>query len=729
MKNKNKPKLKKYPEGGTTNKKYSLDQYNSILGKYNTINPLNPKEANDVKDYVGNYITPNTKGYQEQLNTALRSKYKLSPNDTITDQYLSPEEADKALNGKYSDYMNNFNAYQAYRAKTPVMPERSVEGTKTEDPRVYGQRHINLFKPYTVNTEKPTFAKGGIKYPDGGIVASAADQEQIDSQKNRNLNAGQYMAIGQGVMNTTSSLATINNSDYSNSEKQVANGQAINQGVDTVAGSVLPWYQYAQMGKGAAKSVIGNKPESSTNRAWNALATPMHEQAITDATKGNYIDAAGDILGAGLYAPIKSYYNKDNIYANGGITSPNAEVEKQEVMRMPNGQTAQVDGPSHENGGVPVNIPSGTQVFSDRLKHPVFKKTFADIAAKYKTDKQDKLIADDNVDALTKKTAKLILETKQRKLSEIFQTQEALKQAKVAGYAKKMGMDPNSMFGNGGTKLPKLAGVQPYNTDGTFQPMQADDVNFNPNLINRNSRDEFANQVDQDTNNGTFNDTNSKYTNGSINPSYDNTKPQNYNANPNSFNYTSLIEPAANTLLQNAGNIKYLADQGKNYDKEEFIKYNPSMLSAKEELRNADIQARVTRDRLKDMTGGNAGQYMSNLVGAQTANTLNKAQIQQSIDNTNTSIANDAQTRNIANKNYINDLNARNKGQALTNYYKAIEGIGTNTSSAYRDYKAGKQDQDTLDMISQMYPDYKYDKQKKGWFHKTKGTKLVISAE
>ena len=44
------------------------------------------------------------------------------------------------------------------------------------------------------------------------------------------------------------------------------------------------------------------------------------------------------------------------------------EVEGEEVIETPQGQMQEVDGPSHDEGGVPMEVPEGTQVFADRVK-------------------------------------------------------------------------------------------------------------------------------------------------------------------------------------------------------------------------------------------------------------------------------------------------------------------------------------------------------------------------
>lgn len=50
-------------------------------------------------------------------------------------------------------------------------------------------------------------------------------------------------------------------------------------------------------------------------------------------------------------------------------SNPNVpvEVEGGEVAQLPNGQMGQFQGPTHENGGIPANLPQGTKIYSDRL--------------------------------------------------------------------------------------------------------------------------------------------------------------------------------------------------------------------------------------------------------------------------------------------------------------------------------------------------------------------------
>ena len=64
----------------------------------------------------------------------------------------------------------------------------------------------------------------------------------------------------------------------------------------------------------------------------------------------------------------------------GLIPYNNAEVEDDEILQRPNGKLRKVDGARHEQGGIDVNEPSGTRVYSDREIYKPTGKTFAEEA-------------------------------------------------------------------------------------------------------------------------------------------------------------------------------------------------------------------------------------------------------------------------------------------------------------------------------------------------------------
>lgn len=608
---------------------------------------------------------------------------------------------------------------------------------------------------------------------------------------NNSLNAGQYAAIGQGAMQIGAGMSAYNNPNATSDEKSRAASTGINSGIDTAAGAVTPWYTYAKMGsdfgrQSFIKRDANGVPVNAQNKQLDAVMKPQHQMAIDDALKGNYGLAAAEMFLPGIGYESRSnalgmqkginkifgnHSNENNYqYPMGGIYDgiSNAEVEKQELMRMPDGGTMQVDGPSHEQGGVPVNIPTGTEIFSDRLKMPGSKKTFAKMAEKYKTNKEDKLLDNDKVTNTTRKTAKLIADLKQRKLDELFQTQESLKQKKVQEYAKKMGYDlnnsqPNQMEGSdmveykdGGIhikpenrgKFTAAAnragmGVQEY-----ARHILANKSNYSSTLVKRAN---FAHNaagwhhadggIQQYPNGGkklpnidsnlNFNKT--PYYGQGYNPYEESLKPwqvnqsndrfMNTEVNPGTYNepvnirktynpdYQGMTEATVNTGLQNLGNIwdLNLTKFGKKYDKEDSGQLTPERLNPREAIAQANMEARTTRNSLKDATGGNVGAYLSNLTRSQVGNTMNKARIIQDFENANVGIGNQFMMHNQSTRMLDKSNEQQNKARSEDIARQAIRGIGTNTSAAYRDYKAGQMDQNSVKMLSSAFANYGLD--------------------
>lgn len=256
-----------------------------------------------------------------------------------------------------------------------------------------------------------------------------------------------------------------------------------------------------------------------TNQAFSDTFTPVHETAINDFTSGNAGRGALDIVTSGVWNTMDNYlngtnqkkfdkakaneanYNKQqtelanqqnaaaqqqqNDYINSAIQSglanqqpqnsyvqyamggmkmqPNAEVEKQENTLNPDGSTNQYDGASHEQGGIPTNLDAGTLIFSDKLK--MGGKTFAKLNKPNMTSKEDKILSDDKASAMSKLTANLMKQAKNKSSVELFEAQEALKQSKIDSYTKRLG------------------GIMKYPDGGKIPSYLQDEINFNKKLV------------------------------------------------------------------------------------------------------------------------------------------------------------------------------------------------------------------------------------------------------
>ncbi len=552
---------------------------------------------------------------------------------------------------------------------------------------------------------------------------------------------------------------------------------------------------------------------------------------ITDATGNEDLQTFGQVARTGSQIA--------TMFPNGGmINNPLPQVEKQEVMRAPDGSTMQVDGPTHAQGGVDVNLPSGTEVFSDRLKMPGQKKTYAKLAEKFKTNKEEKILSDDKATNMAKATAKLVNDIKQRKLTELFNSQESLKQSKVDAYSKKIGINPEMKYGgaipdyanyaNGGlsrsedygsknkpypsvetndfaggdrsypipTKADavdalRLAGLHGradvrtkvynrypelkkyamggkvcypnggmiYNPDGTYRFVggnkpgaaldsfntEVDAINAqysNTRYDNSLTRDEakanwFADTANYDPTTGES----ARSADRRFNERYDRqdavpTIPSNQlntsqpTGQGNNFNVDSnLATTGASFLAQNAGNIYdlYKSNMGKDYDKVNYGQVNPSLLSDKQSLMDADIQAKVSRGQIAGAVGGNAGAYLSNVNQVGSANTLNKSRIRQDFQNRNAEITNQAKYFNKNLDVRAQEAEAANKGQTSTIARDAVRDIGYKAGAGINDVATAKMDERTLGWISKMYPNFTFN-EKQGWFFDAKGQPLDVNA-
>jgi hypothetical protein len=85
-----------------------------------------------------------------------------------------------------------------------------------------------------------------------------------------------------------------------------------------------------------------------------------------------------------------------------------------------------------------------------------------------------------------------------------------------------------------------------------------------------------------------------------------------------------------------------------------------------------------------------------------------KAGAIENVNNANVQIQNQAGMYNNQQRYAVDDINARNKGQALSNYYAAIERMGTNNAQIGKDNRAYDMDVKRMQLLPQMYPALAY---------------------
>ena len=155
----------------------------------------------------------------------------------------------------------------------------------------------------------------------------------------------------------------------------------------------------------------------------------------------------------------------------------NIEVEGDEVAQYPTGDLVQFNGPTHENGGIDVNLPNGTDIYSDRIS--IDNKTMA----------QRKLEREKNAAKFTKmyeKNKSADVKSTLNRILEINAQQEAF-DLEIQGTANRLtpqnGMTPKASNGTGPGPTQRdyssffrniLAGVQTEDLSGVATPVTAD---------------------------------------------------------------------------------------------------------------------------------------------------------------------------------------------------------------------------------------------------------------
>jgi hypothetical protein len=209
-----------------------------------------------------------------------------------------------------------------------------------------------------------------------------------------------------------------------------------------VASTVLAGYNFAKQGLSDMGSNIANrKAQQAENQLYTQFSDAMN---IPDYEEQGYGFTGRNALAA----------DGMQIKQIGGMGEPNVEVEGEEHIQLPNGFSQEIQGKKHSEGGIPINLPQGTKIFSEKLKVPVSflkeaialdpknqmlkslklpktgKVSYADLAKKFETKKYVDLLNSKDADAIQMTTAQLMIQQNNAKLEELFGLQE---QNKISG--------------------------------------------------------------------------------------------------------------------------------------------------------------------------------------------------------------------------------------------------------------------------------------------------------
>jgi hypothetical protein len=103
-----------------------------------------------------------------------------------------------------------------------------------------------------------------------------------------------------------------------------------------------------------------------------------------------------------------------------------AELERGEMFMLPNMDSYVVGGKKHSQGGEDFVLPEGTIVFSDHLKVPGLKNTFAQEAKKFDITKYKDTLENPHSKSVDRTTAEVMMDRNMKKLQELFQIQQGI---------------------------------------------------------------------------------------------------------------------------------------------------------------------------------------------------------------------------------------------------------------------------------------------------------------
>jgi hypothetical protein len=209
---------------------------------------------------------------------------------------------------------------------------------------------------------------------------------------------------------------------------------------------------------------------------YDEYGMPIQPEKRTTQKIGN---VAGQITSAAAPAIASAAASNSSSSSSGSGSARNGGI-----MRYYNGgnvsNITQVDGPSHENGGVNIQTPTGQyevekqeviarepaqdRILSDKLRFPGSRKT---IAQDFKPVEQlNKIINNMKLPKEVRASAEAKLKSE---FDNFYNSQEALKQTKVANYAKRMGVALPSML-NGQTdpqgQMARNGGIRQFDNGG-----------------------------------------------------------------------------------------------------------------------------------------------------------------------------------------------------------------------------------------------------------------------
>jgi len=411
--------------------------------RLNVKNAIDPVGFTSHKANKEGKVFNKSKNKYEDFFETMRPIYKEPVQPVVYQKPKPTQQPTKPLPFKAKYNMPDTSASPNMQGEYPL--RTFYQGTNTQREAdsiedVKGLERIKLQEYMRNNPKKKKFG-GKIKYAPGGTVSNTLPTGSDPSDPMGLLTtAGGAAVPGLNIATTLAPMAIASaERNYSKMRDKIGANNTI-QASDMT--------DYAQFLDPMTLDTVNNLPDF-------AKRDPRYKSRIDTQAKTAFVNQQ----------PITRVdTGSEYLFPDGGMMpEANAELEKQEVFQTPDGTVGNVDGPSHSNGGVDVNLPAGTKIWSDRLKSG--NKTFAQ-KAKVITNKINRLekLPNRKYDRTIESTLNIF----NGQLDGLFVEQESLKEA--------MGVDDSgNTFSHGGTmKYPSRGTFDPFEDIITYQDQDID---------------------------------------------------------------------------------------------------------------------------------------------------------------------------------------------------------------------------------------------------------------
>lgn len=425
----------------------------------------------------------------------------------------------------------------------------------------------------------------------------------------------------------------------------------------------------------------------------------------------------------------------------------NIVAEGGEFLQLPDGETDAISGDSHSDpsGGVYMNLPIGSKIYSDKLKverefasdllgRKVKKKfSVADIAKKYNTKHEDGILKDSTADPISKRSANIMKTFKQTQLNRIFDYQESLKGTAVASNRNEGAVfTPKARYGiqvmdNGGRKVSRRPARRPTASTLELGPPKAvmiPDLYGDPTQIVPPALPGASTVGPLTVPAGKVPVPDNSYEklipdNGKLYVPPNTTRAS---SSGSAFKGDSLLQdllPEAVALIQNQTNFPIFT-----------AKYQPRYLRPAEMNIQASLNQNYAQTRpLLESTGNPS---IDNARAAQAAANLFDANNQLFEQKFNFDTQNRYQTDqfNVNLENQANQLNLQRADQFWDKVTarQAVKEATTNniTNSAYTKFKKKNLENRSMKLVGQMFENFKYDPSKGIYFDPNTGQQYIF---